>query len=112
MTDQDRPAGPFDGSGMLEVDVLGERSSPVVRCRGELDAATAPLLREVLEGVEATALTLDLEEVSFIDSAGIQAIAAAVRRLGPLGGSVEVCSASRPVRRVFEIVGLSGLITR
>lgn len=112
MTDPHRPAGPFDGSGQLVIDVLGDHSSPVVRCRGELDAATAPFLREALEGVEATALTLDLGEVSFIDSAGIQVIAAALRRLRPLGGSVTVSSASRPVKRVFEIAGLNDLIAR
>lgn len=72
---------------------------------GELDLATAPELVRVLDGVEAgtTPVQIDLSDVSFIDATGLRALLRAQARFGP---GVELTAPSRPVRRLFELLGM------
>jgi anti-anti-sigma factor len=82
---------------------------------GELDATTAPQLADALgtavASLEGTAVVeLDLGEVSFIDSSGLQAITATMRELHGSGRELRVRRASRAVRRIFEVTGLHALL--
>ena len=78
----------------------------VVAVSGELDAYTAPKLREctqslVGDGVER--LVLDLRGVTFLDSTGLGALVGIKKRLS--SGDKTMCLVvedSQPVRRVFE----------
>lgn len=79
---------------------------------GELDAITAPVLRAALAaaGPDDVVVELDLADVTFIDSSGIQSIASALRARRAAGGDVTVVGGSRAVRRIFEVTGLGGLL--
>jgi anti-anti-sigma factor len=57
----------------LRIDVAGDGAGVVLRLRGELDAATAPELERELTGLAQTGpvLVLDLHELSFLDSLGL-----------------------------------------
>lgn len=80
---------------------------------GELDATTAPVLREAIEALETgeePVIVLDLTEVTFIDSSGLQAITSSLRRLRGEGRQLQVAGASRSVRRIFEVTGLADLL--
>lgn len=78
---------------------------------GELDATTAPVLREALaaEG-DGGHLAIDLSAVSFVDSSGLQSIAAAHRDLQAADRDLRIVGASGAVRRIFEVTGLHGLL--
>jgi anti-sigma B factor antagonist len=76
---------------------------------GELDHATAPDLREPLEGAidsGARAVLVDLSDCTFIDSTGLSVLVHAHSRLLDDGGKLEVCCPGPQVRRLLEITGV------
>lgn len=78
---------------------------------GEIDRSTAPALSDRLriatfEGKGA--VTVDLCEVSFMDSSGISVLLNALRRLTRQRRAFRLVCAPGNVRRVFELTGLVG----
>ena len=53
---------------------------------------------------------LDLGQLSFIDSVGLSAIISILRILKEKGGDLKLCSVSKPIQTVFEIIRLHRLI--
>ena len=82
--------------------------------RGEIDLATAPLLRHELLRHLATAerLWLDLTGVTFMDSSGLHVLIASQRRADLLGAHLVIARASTAVDRVLEVTGASPLFAR
>ncbi len=84
----------------LQNDVL------VVRVNAKrVDASKAPLFKdEMTKCIEAghSQLVLDMSEVEFVDSSGLGAIVACLKRLGPKG-SLAIAGASGAVRRLFSL---------
>jgi anti-anti-sigma factor len=58
----------------ITVDVKHEADTDVVEVKGEIDLATAPHLDEVLSGLSAPQLVIDLQGVDFIDSTGLHSL--------------------------------------
>jgi anti-sigma B factor antagonist len=82
---------------------------PLVEIRGDIDAYSAPGVREELLRVIrhcGPQLALDLAEVSFIDCAGVSMLLATRRRAGLEGGSLEVVRVSPRVERMISLLGL------
>ena len=76
---------------------------------GELDAYTVVNLNEALASRKgARNLTLDVSELTFIDSTGLHAIVAYVQSRDP-DGTVTLTGASPHIGRVFEITRLTDL---
>ena len=94
---------PFTVSVRLE----GDLAISVV-C-GELDMATAPLIRQNLEPFQDRfrALAFDLVDLTFLDAAGLSGLRFSFRDDGT---GVSIRNPSRPVKRILEIVELEGLI--
>lgn len=95
----------------FEVDAVASGPHAVVVVRGEIDAHTAPALRErllalVTDGIDR--LVVDLRNVEFIESVGLGTLVAARKRLRPYDKSL--CLVLGPeqsvLRRTFEITGL------
>jgi anti-sigma B factor antagonist len=91
----------------------GTRTSPdghitVLSAEGEVDVATAPVLRKALEGLgpDSQTLVIDLAGVTFLDSTGLGVLIGARRRLVPSGVRLLVINAIPTVWRVFKITGL------
>jgi anti-anti-sigma factor len=84
--------------------------SQLVAVGGEIDLNTAPELDEVLTKFDSGQVTVDLADVTFIDSTGVRVLIEAYERLGRGGGTLTVRDASPPVLRVFEITGLDQLL--
>jgi anti-sigma B factor antagonist len=83
-----------------------------VAVRGEVDAATAPLLSDALdEAVRATSgtLVLDLVGVSFLDSSGINALLRLRSLLGREDRRLVLVCPPGPPRRVLELAGIDDL---
>jgi anti-anti-sigma factor len=74
---------------------------------GELDVATSPRLTKALLELPGadTQVTLDLAEITFVDSCGIRAILSLAKSANG-NGPVILLNPSEAVSRVFEILGL------
>ena len=77
---------------------------------GELDIATAPLLLDALREPRAAELLVivDLDELTFIDSHGLQVLAEATASARDAGRRLTVLRASAFVRRVSVLAGACG----
>jgi anti-sigma B factor antagonist len=91
----------------LSVSVESASDAAVVTVAGEIDIASAPELRDALtQAVRGSPrrLTVDLAQVSFIDSSGLNALASVTRESPDI--EVVLASPSRQCRRVLEVSGL------
>ena len=86
-----------------------------VAVSGEVDLATAEVLRDSLLGVlrdEApTMLGVDLAGVTFLDCAGISALVAVRNAAARTGRQMRVTHAQPIVRRVLDLTGLLDVFT-
>jgi anti-anti-sigma factor len=99
---------PFDARTALDSDVL------TVEAVGEVDMSTAPRLVEIVDTVSDVVrlVIIDLTQVSFLDSSGLNALVKAQRRLGTRGIALRIVSPSNHiVRRVFQIAHLEDELT-
>jgi anti-anti-sigma factor len=94
-----------------QADHDGEQLTVLVE--GELDLSTAGQLRRLLDDElsRRRAVVLDLSGVPFIDSSGLAAIVAAMRRSEDGGGSLRLGPDLQPqARRLMELTGLLRLL--
>ena len=82
-------------------DLVASRTdgATLIRVIGELDLSTAPRLREMLvelAGNGTVDVTLDLAEMSFIDSTGVSVLVSGFKRLREMAGTWR---SSHPERR-------------
>lgn len=80
----------------------------LLRISGELDVLTAPQLDRVLAALHTRSCELDLAEVPFTDSTGVNLLVRHQRRALREGGDLRLVAVTRPVRRVLEITGTAG----
>jgi anti-sigma B factor antagonist len=93
---------------VLTVRVRHEPGYVLVTVAGEVDFASAAGLRERLVTLAASGrpLVADLDRVSFIDAAGLGALAAAARHSTAHGTSLRVVCGRRQIRRLFGLTRL------
>ena len=98
----------------FSVDLSRRGVSVVCSVAGEIDLATAPALVEAIESeldspaTDTTRVVVDLSEVGFLDSSGLNALVRLEQTLGGRGVDVRIVSPSdRVVRQVFEITHLT-----
>jgi uncharacterized protein (TIGR02172 family) len=82
-----------------------------VALHGHLDATTAPTLEAQLPTQGVRELVLDFAQCPFVSSAGLRTILVAHRRMAGVGGRLVVRNASPAVREVFDLTGLSKVVT-
>ncbi|MGN7247988.1 STAS domain-containing protein [Janibacter anophelis] len=85
----------------------------IVHVSGEIDVTSAAVLRDALEALIADGrrrLTLDLGEVTFMDSTGLGIVVGRLKKLTRHGGVLTVAADHERVLRVFTITGLDQLI--
>jgi anti-sigma B factor antagonist len=85
----------------------GDRST--VALRGELDLSGVDRARQAIEQAEANPsplLVLDLSELEFIDSTGLEVMLRAARRAHDSGRRLIVARPSRYVRRLLEMTAI------
>jgi anti-anti-sigma factor len=82
----------------------------VVRLQGELDLASAETAARELERVQASEhspLTLDLSNLTFIDSTGIRLVLDVDKRGREAGGELRLIRGPDQIQRIFELTGLT-----
>jgi anti-anti-sigma factor len=94
----------------LEIRLSTEGESSILEVDGEVDLDTAERFRDALtRAQQSRRVVVDLSGVSFMDSAGVNAIIGAYNRV-PQDGELRVVHLQANVRRVFEITGLLALL--
>ena len=100
----------------MSFDCTIERQGDTIRVvpEGDIDAANAPLLREVLRQVLATGGTghveVSMRDVTFLDSSGLGMLVAAQRAAGAKGRTLMLREAGPVVRMVLEVTHLDGVL--
>jgi anti-sigma B factor antagonist len=85
----------------------GDRAT--VALRGELDLSGVDRARQAIEEAEAheaPLLVLDLSELDFIDSTGLEVVLRAARRAHDDGRRLIVQRPSRYIKRLFELTAI------
>jgi len=82
----------------------------LVTVTGAVDIATAPQLAEYLVQFNDGPVAVDLSEVSFLDSSGMNALLAVHRHLERRDSHLTIRGATPIVLRVLEISGLDHLL--
>lgn len=98
---------------LLSVEIFGSGPAVRVTAAGEVDSTSAPVLRQHLDALldgEVRELTVDLGQVTFLDSAGLCVLAAAHRRAVRQDVTMRVFASSRAVIRPLQITGLWDLL--
>lgn len=76
---------------------------------GDVDVAGGPILEEALLHDENNGhITIDLGDVSFIDSSGLRCLLAASRRAHDCGATVVLRHVGNEARRLLQITGTTG----
>jgi len=82
----------------------------VLSVTGEIDMGTAPRLAEAFEGASGRMklVIVDLTDVSFVDSSGLNVLLQTQRALAEHGSALRIVAPTTSVvRRVFEIANLT-----
>jgi anti-sigma B factor antagonist len=98
---------------LITLSVATSDASARVRTTGEIDSSTAPQMHAELDAVLDTGvqtLIVDLCGVTFLDSAGLCALAAVHRRATTKGVQLRVLVSNRAVIRPLQITGLWDLL--
>jgi len=92
----------------LDITVRHERGVVIAGLAGDVDISTVSELRECLSELADTGRTLivDLNRVTFIDSAGLGVLVGAYRHAVERGGSVHAVCARPQTRRLLWLTGV------
>ncbi|MEY2474320.1 MAG: anti-sigma factor antagonist [Actinomycetota bacterium] len=103
---QDMPSEAIENP--LSVNKAVEGDQTVVEVTGEVDAASADILRnaifEVIDGGQSRVI-VDMTDVSFMDSSGLRVLIAGYKGAEQAGGALHVRNPSDVVTRLLEITG-------
>jgi len=103
---QDMPSEAIENPLSVHKTVEGDQT--VVEVTGEVDAASADILRnaifEVIDGGDPRVL-VDMNAVSFMDSSGLRVLIAGFKAAEQAGGALRVRNPSDVVTRLLEITG-------
>ena len=106
-------AAEFSDLGLVTIAVVGSAAMPRLAVTGEVDSTTAPHLQDRIERLldaGARDLTIDLTAVTFLDSAGLCALATMHRRAADDDVRLRLLAATRAVIRPMQITGLWRLL--
>jgi stage II sporulation protein AA (anti-sigma F factor antagonist) len=102
------PAG-----GLLRFRFARNGTAETLYVTGELDMATGPALERTVAGTldgQGGEFRLDISALTFMDSTGANALLRVQERVESLGRRLVVVSPTGAVRRVFELMGLYGVL--
>ena len=92
----------------LTITVRSARGAVIAAVTGDIDISTVPQLRERLFELVDNGATLivDLNRVTFIDSAGLGALVGAARRAAAHGGSLHAVCSRPQIRKLLWLTGV------
>lgn len=96
----------------MEISQRFERSIPLLRLTGRLDARGAGELDEALRDVKGAHAVLDVTGVSYISSMGVRSLVVAEQTLRKAHGALYLAGLSAMTARVLEMAGILGEFRR
>jgi anti-sigma B factor antagonist len=92
----------------LSVTVRRERGVVIAEVTGDIDMSTVPVLRERLFGLAESGqpLIVDLNRITFIDSAGLGVLVGVARRASDHGGSLYAVCSRPQTRKLLWLTGV------
>ena len=92
----------------LTIVIRHEQGRSIVTAAGDIDISTVARLRECLFELAASGrpLVADMDQVSFIDSTGLAALAGTAKRAAASGGSLYAVCGRPKIRQLFRLTGL------
>ena len=94
--------------GELAITVRRERGAVIAAVTGDVDISTVAQLRECLFELAdgGGTLIVDLNRVTFIDSAGLGALVGTARRAAEYGGNLHAVCARQQTRKLLWLTGV------
>ncbi len=80
---------------------------------GRVDTNTAPLLQDRVEKemIGMMNLTIDMEKVNYISSAGLRVLLSTEKKMEESGGSMRIIHVGETVKEIFQITGFDEILT-
>ena len=97
---------------MLNIQKTIEDGKAAFSLEGRLDTTTAPDLEAELKSSlgDVTELTLDLEKLEYISSAGLRVLLSA-QKIMTRQGDMRVFNVNETLMEIFEVTGFSDILT-
>ena len=96
------------------VEIIGPTGDcAVLQITGELDAYTAPFLRDRMRDLTAVGVVnviADLRQVDFLDSTGLGVLIGGLKRFREHGGSLAPVANQSRILKIFQITGLTAVL--
>lgn len=86
----------------------------IIAVKGKLDVFTSPALEEKLRGlIEAgeKQLVVDLSEVDYISSSGLEAFLVGAKKGHEVGGQLALCGLKDHIRQIFDVTHFSSIFS-
>ncbi len=98
------------------MDITSRRTEDalIVSAEGRVDGANARKFQKAVENVITDgdqAVILDMENLSYISSAGLRSILLIAKGLQKRSSKFAVCALQDPIREVFRIVGFDKIVS-
>ncbi|MDP4162993.1 MAG: anti-sigma factor antagonist [Bacillota bacterium] len=97
----------------IKIDIEEYNESLEIKVEGEIDAYTAPKLRDAifpLSEKENVKMIIDLTDVLYMDSTGLGVIVGVFKSVRAHNGDFKLIGLSDRLKRLFEITGLADII--
>lgn len=96
----------------MEIQTLEENGILIVDIKGKLDTSTAPQAEKEIERYISPGrkMVLDLEQTSFVSSAGLRVFLATAKKVMAEGGMLRICGANEVVNEILEISGFTTIL--
>lgn len=98
----------------MEIKLLGDKRTVLVRIMQELDHHTAAEIRKKtdakIKSSNAVNIIFDFSSVEFMDSSGIGLIMGRYKMAKILGGKVVIYGAGKQIQRIIEMSGIDRIV--
>lgn len=93
---------------MLDIKIIKKKHLNIIQLAGILNAETTPKLDSMINNISldkhAPNILMNLEELSFISSAGIGIFIGSIGKIREKKGDIRFCNVGNSIKRVFELL--------
>ncbi len=96
----------------MEYHVTEDGDLRIISCQGRMDANSSPKFKEYLKSLldkGDTRLVITMDEVEFLDSSGLGALVACMRKAKEKKGEIKISGLRPEVRTIFDMTRVSRL---
>ncbi len=96
----------------MDIDISRSDSTIIMSLKGRMDAVSSPDFDRAIEELMANGeknFLINLSDLEYISSAGLQSLLATAKRLEQIEGGISLSHLKGAVREVFEISGFDTL---